>query len=221
MSRRGRAIGFASAAAICAGVAAGATSAPSGGSTDAYGELREVVVARATLPPRRPIGRRAADEALELRRVPASFVPPDALTDPAQAVGRRPRTSIPAGGYVLGSQLASASSRPRERTGPRLAGDRRPVEITVEGGGALDAGGGRVDVVVTTEARTGGAGRTYVAASTVRLLGLRAAGAADANAPLSVAADGSWVATLALTRAQALKLIHAQAFARDLRLIGA
>lgn len=123
---------------------------------------------------------------------------------------------------MLGSQFASASSRPRERAGPRLAGDRRPVEITVEGGGALAAAGGRVDVVVTTEARTGGgAGRTYVAASSVKLLGLRAAGEADADAPLSVAADGSWVATLALTRAQALRLIHAQAFARDLRLIGA
>ena len=30
----------------------------------------------------------------------------------------------------------------------------------------------------------------------------------------------AWVATLALTRGQALRLIHAQSFARELRLIG-
>ena len=34
-------------------------------------------------------------------------------------------------------------------------------------------------------------------------------------------APSAWVATLALTRDQALRLIHAQSFAREVRLIGA
>ena len=38
---------------------------------------------------------------------------------------------------------------------------------------------------------------------------------------MQTAAGETWVATLALTRAQALRLIHAQSFAREVRLIGA
>jgi len=79
-----------------------------------------------------------------------------------------------------------------------------------------------MDVIVTTEPRgASGSGRTYVAASGVRLLSLRrspgdASGGAD---PLSPAAE--WIATVALTRPQALKLIEAESYAREIRLIGA
>ncbi len=167
MSRRARAVGFASAAAVCAGLAAGATGGGPGGASD-YGELRDVVVAVESLPPGRPLERGAVAEALEVRRIPEPFVPPDALASPAAAVGRRPATMIPAGGYVLGSHF-SALDGERERPERRLGGGRRPVEITVESAGALAAGAGgvgrRVDVVVTTESGpAGGAGRTYVAA---------------------------------------------------------
>ena len=98
-------------------------------------------------------------------------MPPDALTSPAEALGRRPATTIPAGGYLLGSQFARPTAA-RERPERRLGGGRRPVEIAVEGAGALAAGAGgagrRVDVVVTTEpGPAGGAGRTYVAAEAV------------------------------------------------------
>ena len=44
--------------------------------------------------------------------MPESFVPPDALTSPAQALGRRPAGPIPAGGYLVGSQFARDSPRP-------------------------------------------------------------------------------------------------------------
>jgi hypothetical protein len=73
-------------------------------------------------------------------------------------------------------------------------------------------------VVVTTEPGPGGgAGRTYIAAEGVRLLDLRSGGAGSAGLP--GADPSSWVATLALTRSQALRLIQAESFARAVRLI--
>ena len=129
---------------------------------------------------------------------------------------------IAAGGYVTAEDLR----RPRKRNGggdalpPKLS----PVEIQVTGAGPLAAEAGTselaVDVVVTTEPGPGGDGRTYVAASSVPLLGLaQAGGSADAAA---LGADAlSHTATLALTREQALELIDAESFARQLRLIPA
>jgi Flp pilus assembly protein CpaB len=223
VSRRARAAGFASAAAVCAGLAAAATGGGTAGTAEQYGPLREVIVAAEPLPARRRLGRAAVAEDLEVRRVPESFVPPDALASPAEALGRRPATAIPAGGYLLASQFAVPRS-PGEGSGaPQLAPDRRPVEIAVAGGAALAAGAPRrVDVIVTTEASPGGGpGRTYVAAEDVRLLDLTAAEDGAETDPLAAPGAGAWVATLALTRDQALRLIHAQSFAREVRLIGA
>ena len=223
MSRRARAVAFAVAAALCAGLAASAT----GGSGDQVaaqlGELREVVVAAEPLPARRPLSERTLREALELRRVPERFLPPDAVSDPAQALGRSPVAPIPAGGYLLASLLGvekAKGERPR-----RLGAGRRPVEITVEAAGALESAAAaparRVDVVVTEEeGPIAGRGRTYVAATAVRLLDLRAAGETGGADVLPGPASGAFVATLALTRSQALRLIEAESFARSVRLIG-
>ena len=219
MSRRLRAAGFAAAAAVCAGLAAAATGAPPA-DPSGYGPLRSVVVAAQPLAARDPLRRRAVSRLLEVRRVPDRFVPPDALVDRAQAIGRSPATPVPAGGYLLGSQLETdeAANRPP----PALAGGRTPVEIAVAGAGALAARPSRrVDVVVTTETTGLRAGRTYVAAADVRLMDLRAA----ATPPGAEAAGGgsvdAWTATLALTRGQALRLIQAESFARSIRLLGA
>lgn len=227
MSRRGRAVGFASAAAVCAGLAASATGGSSRDSAAQYGELRVVVVATRPLPARERLRERFVAEALETRRVPESFVPPGALTLPEQAIGRAPATPIPPGSYVLASQFdtgrrSAAQAEPRRDLDP----GQRPIEIAVEAAGALagrPAGaGGRVDVVVTTEPGPGGgAGRTFVAARAVGLLDLRAA--SDATGVADVVpgpATDAWVATLALTRRQALRLIQAESFARSVRLIG-
>ena len=159
---------------------------------------------------------------LELRRVPERFLPPDALSDPAQAVGRSPAAAIPAGGYLVGSQLATPRAE-REPT-PRLQPGRRPVEIAVEGAAAMaeHASGRRVDVIVTSEPGPGGgAGRTYVAVRSVGLVDLRPAGGeAGSDDLLTDPASEAWIATLALTRRQALRLIQAESFARSVRLIG-
>jgi Flp pilus assembly protein CpaB len=218
MSRRARAAGFAVAAALCAGLAAGAT----GGEPDAaaqFGALREVVVAAAPLPAHRALRPKSIAEALELRRVPERFVPPDALGSPAEALGRSPATTIPAGGYLLGSQLEAPAEQAR-RPHP-LSADRLAVEVSVEGAGALAARPRRrVDVVVTTEPGPGGSGRTYVAAPDVGLLDLRAGGSEAGDEILPAAGGEAWIATLALSRGQALRVIHAESFARSIRLLG-
>jgi Flp pilus assembly protein CpaB len=225
VSRRGRAAGFAAAAAVCAGLAAGATGGASGDPATQFGELREVVVAKRPLARGQPLRERVIARALEIRRVPERFLAPDALANPAQALGRAPATPIPAGGYLLGSQLEIPSGD--TRAAPRLGPGRQPLEVTVEGAGALASaepggGRGRVDVVVTTEPGPGGgAGRTYVAARSVALLDLRPAGdEAGPDDVLSGSATGSWVATLAVSRGQSLELIQAESFARGIRLIG-
>jgi Flp pilus assembly protein CpaB len=223
VSRRARAAAFAVAAALCAGLAASATGGSGGELAAQLGELRDVVVAVEPLPARRPLSRRTLHEALELRRVPERFVAPDALSNPAQALGRSPVAPIPAGGYLLGSLLEvehAKGERPR-----RLGAGRRPVEITVEAAGALESAAAgptrRVDVVVTEESGPVAArGRTYVAVAGVRLLDLRPAGEAQGQDVLPGPASGASVATLALTRAQALRLIEAESFARSVRLIG-
>ena len=218
MSARGRAVGFASAAAICAGLAAGAAGGSSAPPGD-YGALRPVVVASAQLPARRRLGRDEVSKALEVRRVPSAFVPADALSDPDQALGRRPAIDVPPGGYVLASELAAPSAH-EDGPADSLPDRRSPVEITVHGAEAV-GGSRRVDVVITTDTGpAGGAGRTYVAARSVRLLGLRPAADDGSEDPVSPVPGQAAVATLALTRRQALALIHAQSFARDVRLIG-
>jgi Flp pilus assembly protein CpaB len=218
--RRGRAIGFAAAAAVCAGLAAGTA----GGGSDLrseLGDLREVVVAKRPLAAGQELRARDVARALEVRRVPARFLPPGALATPAQAAGRAPVAAIPAGSYLLASQL----ELPRKPSAPGrdLDAGRHPVEIEVTAAAALASRprpDRRVDVVVTTEPGPGGgAGRTYVAAESVELLDLRSSDPAAGGDPLPVAPTASWTATLALRRDQALRLIQAESFARSVRLI--
>jgi hypothetical protein len=221
VSRRARAAAFTAAAAVCAALAA-ASAGGSGGGETSLGTLRDVVVATQALPARRALERKRIDEALEIRRIPVAFTAPDALTNPAQALGRRPAALIPAGSYLVGSQLIAA--RPDGESGgpsdPALADGVRPVEITVSAAAPVASHvHGRVDVVVTAEPTTGaGGGRTYVAARAVELLDLAPA-AEGSGVPSDPLGAELSVATLGLTHAQALRLIHAESFAREVRLI--
>ena len=216
MSRRGRAVAFLllalAAAAIAAAIANGYGSRVAGG----YGELRPVVVTGTGLPAGKALGPRQVASMLEVRRVPARFVPPSALSSPDEALGLAPQATLPAGSYLLAAQLR-APQRKGAGVLPGLGGARRPVEIAVSGAGALLAAGpapagAKVDVVVTTEPDGPGPGRTYVAAADVPLLGLRA----GADGP---GAGGASEATLGLTRDQALRLIAAENFARQVTLL--
>ncbi len=166
----------------------------------------------AGLPAGRPIGPDDVASRLGVRRVPVRFVPAGALAVPGDALGLVPRGPAPAGSYLLAAQLRP----PRHARRPGLAGDRRPVEIAVSGADALAAVGGgagaKVDVVITSEPNGSGPGRTYVAAAGVPLLALGPGD--DGPGP-----GGSAAATLGLTRAQALRLIAAESFARKLTLL--
>jgi pilus assembly protein CpaB len=221
MSRRGRAVAFLIVAVACAAVAASIADGYGTSVANQFGELRPVVVSTAELRPGEPIG--PGDlRRLEVRRVPARFAPPDALGSPDEVVGRAPATPVPPGSYVLSSQLRAP--RTRERSRPRLESGRRPVEISVTGAEALAATGGspegsRVDVVVTTEPGPGAKGRTYIAAEGVELLALREGGGEIGGGDPGLAPAGDWSATLALTRREALRLIQAENFARQVRLM--
>lgn len=215
MSRRARAVAFLLLALLAAALAASIADGYGATVARGYGPLRRVVVATAELPARRPIGPRETAGALTVRRVPSRFAPPGALSSPGEALGLVPETTLPAGSYLLAAQLRLPGRRRRLPRG--LGGDRRPVEISVSGAGALLAAGPapvgvKVDVVVTSEPRGPGAGRTYVAAAAVPLLALSPE--PDGGGP-----GGLSAATLGLTRRQALRLIAAESFARKLTLL--
>lgn len=201
--RRRRSLGFLLAAAIAAVLAAAIADGYGDSVARGYGELRPVVVAGEDLPAGEPVD----PAALHLRRVPLRFAPPGALGSPGEAVGMEVAATVPAGSYLQAAQLRTPRA-PGSAPGA-LGGGRRPVEIAVSGADALmvtgeQPVGSAVDVVVTTEPGAGSQGRTYVAAAAVPLLAL---GPGEEG-------SGTAAATLGLTRAQALRLIAAQSFAR-------
>jgi Flp pilus assembly protein CpaB len=211
VSRRARALVFLVAALICAVLAATVAGRYRSRLEARYGPLQPVVVAAAELPAGEPIGVDQARRMLVVRRVPASFIPPGALTRPTDALGRAPGAAIPAGSYVQGAQLAVP--RPKEPPAPGVALGLRPVQLAVAGAEAVTVAGPtegrRVDVVVSRQAGLGRAARAHIAASDVKLLALSAP--AGPGEP--------WNATLAVTEQQALALIAAQAAGREIRLL--
>lgn len=215
MSRRGRALGFALAALVAAAIAAVVANGYGASALRGYGPLRPVVVVATRVAAGRRLGPGQVASHLGVRRVPVRFAPSGSLLAPEEALGLVARTPLPAGSYLLGSELAPPARR--EPRAPSLGGGRRPVEISVSGATALLAAGtaprgSRVDVIVTSEPRGAGAGRTYVAAPHVPLLALSPG--EEGSAPGAVVE-----ATLGLTRSQALRLIAAESFARKVTLL--
>jgi Flp pilus assembly protein CpaB len=215
MNRRRRALGFLLLALLAAAGAATIAAGYGASAVRGYGPLRPVVVVGARIAAGRRLGPREIGSALAVRRVPERFAPPGALAAPEEALGLVARGPLPARSYLLGAQLGIG--RKKGAGSPRLAGNRRPVEIAVSGADALLAAGpapsgSRVDVVVTSEPEGAGPGHTYVAAAAVPLLALRPG--AEGPGPGATAA-----ATLGLTKRQALRLIAAESFARKLTLL--
>ena len=214
--RRRRAALFAVSALGAAGAAALIVAGYGARVASTYGPLQPVVVAAEPLAPGRAIDAVRAGSALMVRRVPLRFVPGGSLRRPSQALGLAPLARIPAGSYVIAAQLGPPR-RPRARD--QAAGVVRgtPVQIAVTGTGALLVAdptpeGSRVDVVVTSEPTGPGPGRTYVAAADVRLIAL-------GPGPEGPGPSAGATATLALDRDQALRLISAENFARQVRLL--
>ena len=182
------------------------------------GPLVPVVVAARNIPPDEPL--QPADLAVE--RVPARFVPPDALGASARLVGAQPAVPVAAGSYVTAGLLQGATAAGE---GPLEPGERA-VEVAVSGGGMAPGAawsaagpGSRVDVLVSTQPHDG-AGRTYVALENVALLDLRPLG--GAGVPVGEAMDqpaATAIATLRVTARQAVYLTAAETFAHEVRLL--
>jgi pilus assembly protein CpaB len=177
------------------------------------GPLVPVVVAKREV----PADERLRAEDLAVERVPARFVPPDALGAPAALAGARTAVALAPGAYVTAGVLRGTAGAPGRGA---LRPGERAVEIAVGGGSALGAAGpgSRVDVLVSTR-RHDGAGRTLVALENVELLELRAA-TADGLAPPEL--DGpapTALATLRVTPREAVYLTAAEAFGRQVRLL--
>lgn len=157
--------------------------------------------------------------AVGLRRVPARFVPPDALGSESELAGARTAVAVRAGSY-----LTAGHFRPAASAGPGgapLARGERAVEVGVSGGEGLAplSPGARVDVVVSTDAGTGG-GRTFVALAGAELLALRPDPAAAGYASEDDAGPGpTALAVLRVTLRQAVYLTAADNFGREIRLL--
>jgi pilus assembly protein CpaB len=201
----------------CGGLAASQVQTRASEVEAEVGPLVRVLVARSDVAP----GSRLRPAQLAVRQVPARFAPRDSVASPEQAVGQRVAGALAAGGYVTEGTLAARSEPDRGSGAAPIRRGERSVDIAVAGGEALAGAppGTRVDVVVTTESRSGGAaGRTYLALQDVELLGARAA-SGSAGAGDGAAAHATTVATLRVTLREAVFLTAAQSFARELRLL--
>jgi pilus assembly protein CpaB len=205
MSRR-RAAAMLALALLCGWVAASDVRSRERRVKAGIGELAPALVARSDV----KAGKRLGGADLELRRLPARFLPPDALHSTVDALGLRAAVAIPRGAYVTASALATPNGSD-DAGAATLAPGERALEVTVSNTSAEELGGpgARVDVLVTT-GRDGSAGRTSLALQDVQLLAARQGAGQDSD---------KLVATLRVTVRQAVYLTAAQNFAQEVRLL--
>ena len=160
-------------------------------------------------------GVRVHGSGVAVRRVPARFVPPDALASAAGVVGAKPSVSVAAGSYVTAGLFEASNSE--HRAGGRVGRGWRAVRVEVSGAAGL-AAGSRVDVLVSTESAPGG-GRTLVALAGAELLRLEPGASGAAPADGAAPSGPTALATLRVTLRQAVYLTAADNFAREIRLL--
>jgi pilus assembly protein CpaB len=219
VSRRARAVAMLGLSLACAGFAASLVNGYAREVEAQVGALAPVVVAVERVPRGKLITPAMSATHLAIRRVPGSYVPPDAFRSTGDALGQRALTDIPAGSYVGSAQIEPAGARrPGQATGLEAGG--RLIQVPVAGAAALGAAlrpGIRVDLLVTSE-RGPGPPRTYLALQRIDLLDFRPS-SADASLGNGEGRAPDGVATLRVTLRQAVLLTAAQNFARELRLV--
>jgi pilus assembly protein CpaB len=177
------------------------------------GPLVPVVVAQRDIEPDEPLEPRD----MAVRRVPARYVPPDALGGPGALAGARAAVPVAAGSYLTTGLLQGSTT---SGEGPLQPGERA-LELTVGGGAALALAGpgSRVDVLVSTQTHEG-AGRTFIALQNVALLDLRPAPGGELTAAQpGETPSATALATLRVTARQAVYLTAADSFAHEIRLL--
>ena len=193
MTTRRRGLVLLALALACGGLAASRVSRLERDVEARVGPGLPVVVAARDLPAGRPVPRAA----LRAVRVPARYVPPNALASVEEAVGAELAAGVPRGGYVTVEGLGGT---PAGRRREPLRPGERAVQVRAAGGVAAPPGSS-VDVLVSSEPGAG-PGRTVLALEGVELLA--AAGAR---------------ATLRVTVRQAVYLVAAANYAREVRLL--
>jgi pilus assembly protein CpaB len=152
-------------------------------------------------------GRRLAAADLAVRHVPERFAPGGGAPVPELVLGRRLAVGVPAGAPV-GEHLLTAPAG----EGVAVRRGERAAEVIATGSPRLVTAGAHVDVLVTRERGSGGAGATTLALEDVEVLAARAKHAHDDAGP-------QVAATLRVTVRQAVYLAAAGAFAREIRLL--
>ena len=215
--RRRRALVLLSLALACGGLAASHVQSRERQDEAAVGPLVPVLVTRTDV----DAGARLKAGQLAVRRVPSRFAPRDALAGPEEVAGQRSAVALPAGSYVTAGALDAGGGRGRDAGGgaPIRRGERS-TDVAVAGGEGLTGAppGARVDVLVTTESRSGAGGRTYVALQDVELMGVRPAPDTGTGSG-GAGSRANTVATLRVTLREAVFLTAAQSFAREIRLL--
>lgn len=165
-------------------------------------------------------GARVSRGAVGVRRVPARFVPPDALPSVEGVIGARVTTGVAAGGYLTASLFEGGE----DRRGSALRRGERAVTVEVAGGGEVTGlqPGTRLDVLVSTETGAGG-GRTTMALAGAVLVGVEAgaSGSYEGADPAGGSSGGgpTALASLRVSVEQAIYLTAADNFAREIRLL--
>jgi len=159
------------------------------------GPLTEVVVAREDL----PAGKMLGLDDLGVRTLPARYAPAGGPVFAETLAGHKLAVPVPAGGTVTPELLAKAPTTP----GALIKRGERAVDVLASG--SVSAGA-RVDVVVTTDKRT------RLAMQDVEVLQARPAPAKEDSGPRVSA-------TLRVSAQDAVFLVAAQSFARDVRLL--
>jgi pilus assembly protein CpaB len=215
-ARRRRGLLLLSVALASGGLAASQVHERERRAAEELGPAVEVLVAARDL----RAGTRVTRDAVALRRVPARFAPPDALTAAAGVVGARVAVPVASGAY-LGAGLFEGRAERQGSDGIRVG--ERAVTVEVAGGSAATglAPGARVDVLVSTETGAGG-GRTVMALAGAELLRLGDAGSdgyADPETEAAATNGPGALATLRVSLRQAIYLTAADNFAREIRLL--
>ena len=214
--RRRRGVGLAVVAIACGALAAAAVHDTVAEVESRTGAPVPVVVAAGEIPEGARLGPSRIARVLTVREVPERYAPRDGLTSPRQASGLAAAVPVPLGAYVTAPMLRD----PHARSAPiaPVRRGQRLVEVAVSGGRELAAAGvpARVDVVVTTEGRSG-RGRTFVALEDVELVAARPARSTDVTDADGTPPDA--IATLRVDARAAVFLTAAQNFAREVRLL--
>jgi pilus assembly protein CpaB len=216
MRRRRRGLVLGAVAVVCGSLAAASVRSTVEDVESRTGSPIPIVVAARELEEGTRISARVAQRSLTVREVPARYAPRDGLVGPDAAVGLELAVPLARGSYVTGPMLRPPGGA--QPVAAPVARGQRLVEVAVTGGRDLALAGGntRVDVLVTTEGRSGG-GRTFVALENVELVAARPVRASD-----TADVDGSppdAMATLRVGAKAAVFLTAAQNFAREVRLL--